>query len=217
MLRPLLFAAASLLVLGACASSTEPAGVSKPEPAGTSVVISPFNLGLKTADELVAAGNTPTAIQRLMQLAGDTSLSPQERSEVLYKLGKLSGSPTGYDAEGAVEYYEEVLKDFGATPAAKQAAAALPDAKATVAGHIATLESVDSVQSDEFLALFNLGRHQQAIDVMVANDILPGKEEMLAMYQIGYLCDDSNLTGRAFLVTDRDGTARTLRFCDFGK
>ncbi len=216
MLRPLLFAVASALVLGACASSTS-SGPAKPEATETSVVVSPFNLGLQTADELVAAGNTPTAIQRLMQLVGDTSLSPQQRSEVLHKLGQLSISPTGYDAEGAVDYFNEVLRDFATTAAAKQSAAALPAAKAAVAVHLATLESVDSTRTDEFLALFNLGRHQDAIDVMVANDILPGNEELLAMYQIGYLCDDSNLTGRAYSVSDRDGTVRSLRFCDFGK
>lgn len=216
MLRPLLFAVASALVLGACASSTS-SGPAKPEATETSVVVSPFNLGLQTADELVAAGNTPTAIQRLMQLVGDTSLSPQQRSEVLHKLGQLSISPTGYDAEGAVDYFNEVLRDFATTAAAKQSAAAQPAAEAAVAVHLATLESVDSTRTDEFLALFNLGRHQDAIDVMVANDILPGNEELLAMYQIGYLCDDSNLTGRAYSVSDRDGTVRSLRFCDFGK
>ena len=217
MLRPLLFAVTSALVLGACASSTTTSGTPKPEATETSVVVSPFNLGLQTADELVAAGNTPTAIQRLMQLVGDTSLSPQQRSEVLHKLGQLSISPTGYDAEGAVDYFNEVLRDFATTAAAKQSAAALPAAEATVAVHLATLESVDSTRSDKFLALFNLGRHQDAIDLMVANDILPGNEELLAMYQIGYLCDDSNLTGRAYSVSDRDGTVRSLRFCDFGK
>ena len=216
MLRPLLFAVASALVLGACASSTS-SGPAKPEATETSVVVSPFNLGLQTADELVAAGNTPTAIQRLMQLVGDTSLSPQQRSEVLHKLGQLSISPTGYDAEGAVDYFSEVVRDFATTAAAKQSAAALPAAEAAVAVHLATLESVDSTRTDEFLALFNLGRHQDAIDLMVANDILPGNEELLAMYQIGYLCDDSNLTGRAYSVSDRDGTVRSLRFCDFGK
>jgi uncharacterized protein (DUF2267 family) len=216
MLRPLLFAVASALVLGACASSTS-SGPAKPEATETSVVVSPFNLGLQTAEELVAAGNTPTAIQRLMQLVGDTSLSPQQRSEVLHKLGQLSISPTGYDAEGAVDYFNEVLRDFATTAAAKQSAAALPAAEAAVAVHLATVESVDSTRTDEFLALFNLGRHQDAIDLMVANDILPGNEELLAMYQIGYLCDDSNLTGRAYSVSDRDGTVRSLRFCDFGK
>jgi hypothetical protein len=153
MLRPLLFAVASALVLGACASSTS-SGPAKPEATETSVVVSPFNLGLQTADELVAAGNTPTAIQRLMQLVGDTSLSPQQRSEVLRKLGQLSISPTGYDAEGAVDYFNEVLRDFATTAAAKQSAAALPAAEATVAVHLATLESVDSTRTDEFLALF---------------------------------------------------------------
>ncbi len=216
MLRPLLFAVVSALVLGACASSTS-SGPAKPEATETSVVVSTFNLGLQTADELVAAGNTPTAIQRLMQLVGDTSLSPQQRSEVLHRLGQLSISPTGYDAEGAVDYFNEVLRDFATTAAAKQSAAALPAAEAAVAVHLATVESVDSTRSDKFLALFNLGRHQDAIDLMVANDILPGNEELLAMYQIGYLCDDSNLTGRAYSVSDRDGTLRSLRFCDFGK
>jgi hypothetical protein len=216
MLRPLLFAVASALVLGACASSPS-SGTSRPEATETPAVVSPFSLGLQTANELVAAGNTPTAIQRLMQLAGDTSLSPQQRSEVLHKLGKLSISPTGYDAEGAVEYFNEVLTDFATTAAAKQSAAALPGAKATVTVHLATLESVDSTRSDEFLALFNLGRHLEAIDVMIANDILPSNEELLAMYQIGYLCEDPNLTGRAYSVTDRDGTVRNLRFCDAGK
>ena len=214
MLRPILFAVASALVLGACASTTD---TTTTDTAATVVVETPFNLAMDTADELVAAGNTPTAIQRLMQLVGDTSLSPQERGDTLYRLGKLSGSPTGYDAEGAVDYYQEVLTDYATTDAATQSAAAMPGAQAKVAGLIATLESIDSTQSDEFFALFNLGRHQEAIDVMVANDILPGNEGLLAMYQIGYLCEDSNLTGRAYPVSDRDGTLRDLRFCDFGK
>jgi hypothetical protein len=215
MLRPILLAVASALVLGACASS--PDTTTSTTSTETVVVETPFNLAMATADELVAAGNTPTAIQRLMQLVGDTSLSPQERGDTLYRLGVLSGSPTGYDAEGSVDYFQEVLTDYATTDAAKPSAAALPAARAKVAELIATLESIDSTRSDEFFALFNLGRHQEAIDVMVANDILPGNEELLAMYQIGYLCEDSNLTGRAYPVSDRDGTARNLRFCDFGK
>ncbi len=214
MFRPLLFAVASAFVLSACASA--PASSGSSEGAETQAP-SPYALGIKTADELVAAGNTPTAIQRLMQLVGDTSITPLERGDTLFKLGKLSASPTGYDAEGAVEYFNEVLAGYPDTPAAKQAAAALPDAEAAVAAHLATLQSVNSTNSQKFLALFKLGRHQEAIDVMVANDIVPSNEELLAMFQIGYLCDDSNLTGRAYSVTDRDGTVRNLRFCDFGK
>lgn len=216
MLRPLLLAAACALVLSACASSNSP-GTSAPAAAGTTAVVSPYYFGLQTADGLVDAGNTPAAIQRLMQLAGDMSLSPEQRSEVLHRLGRLSISPTGYDAEGAVEYFNEVLTGFAQAPAAKQSAAALPAAEAAVAIHLATLESPDAARSDKFLALFGLGRHLDAIDLMIANDILPGDEELLAMYQIGYACEDSNLTGRAYSVTDRDGTVRNVRFCDAGK
>ena len=214
MLRPLLFAAASAFVLSACASAPASSGSSG---GAQTQAPSPYVLAIKTADELVAAGNTPTAIQRLMQLVGDTGIKPAERGDTLFKLGKLSASPTGYDSEGAVDYFKEVLAGYPNTAAAKQAAAALPGAEAAVAAHLATFGSINSTQSQKFLALFNLGRHQEAIDVMVANDIVPGNEELLAMFQIGYLCDDSNLTGRAYSVTDRDGTSRNLRFCDFGK
>jgi len=215
MLRPLLFAAASALVLGACASAPDTATTTT-DPSETAVP-SEYKLAHDTAAELVAAGNTPTAIQRLMQLVGDASLTPDERAETLYKLGQLSGSPTGYNAEGAVEYFYEVLADYASTPAAPKAAAALPGAEAAVADYVAIVDSVDATRTEQFQALMNLGRHQAAIDLMVANDILPGNEDLLAMYQIGYLCDDSNLTGRAYSVTDRDGTVRNLRFCDFGK
>jgi len=217
MLRPLLFAAASAVILAACASAPEAADSASTGSAAAAAEVSPFNLAFQTADELVAAGNTPTAIQRLMQLVGDTSLTDAQRSETLHKLGTLSVSPTGYDAEGAVEYFEEVLAGYKQTPAAKQSAAALPGAKQLVAEYLAIAGSDDSSRSAQFQALFSLGRHQDAIDLMVANDITPGNEELLAMYQIGYLCEDPGLTGRAYPVTDRDGTVRNVRFCDFGK
>lgn len=217
MLRPLLFAAASAVILAACASAPEAPASSSASSAAAAAEVSPFNLAFQTADELVQAGNTPTAIQRLMQLVGDASLTDVQRSEVLYKLGTLSASPTGYDAEGAVRYFEEVLADYKKTPAAKQSAAALPGAQELVSEYLAISGSDTAMRSEQFLALFKLGRHQDAIDLMVANDIMPGNEELLAMYQIGYLCEDSNLTGRAYPVTDRDGTVRNVRFCDFGK
>jgi hypothetical protein len=47
--------------------------------------------------------------------------------------------------------------------------------------------------------------------------IAPDNETLLAMYQFGYLSDARDLTGKAYTVTDRDGTVRTLRFADFGK
>lgn len=216
MLRPLLFAAASAVILAACASSPGPSGTATTDAAAVAEV-SQFDLAFQTADELVAAGNTPTAIQRLMQLVGDTSLTDAQRSQTLHRLGQLSYSPTGYNAEGAVDYFNEVLTGYANSPAAKKSAGEVVIAQGLVEDYIAIVESDDAVRSEQFLALMNLGRHQDAIDLMVANDITPGNEELLAMYQIGYLCEDSNLTGRAYPVTDRDGTVRSLRFCDFGK
>ena len=121
MLRPLLFAMASALVLGACASSPDTAGKSDSSATETVVVPSAYDLGFQTADELVAAGNTPTAIQPLMQLLGDTSLTPDQTANVLFKLGERSGSPTGFNAEGAVAYFKEVLSDYPMTGAAAPA------------------------------------------------------------------------------------------------
>jgi hypothetical protein len=217
MLRPLLFAAASALILSACASAPGASTSTESGATETAAKTSPFNLAIDTANELVKSGNTPTAIQRLMQLVGDTSLTPDQRAQTLYLLGDLSQSATGYNAEGGVAYLKEVIADFAATASAGKAKAKLPAAEAKVAVMLATLGSVDSTRSEQFLALMNLGRHQDAIDIMVANDLTPDNEELLAMQQIGYLCDDTNLTGRAYKVTDRDGTVRNLRFCDLGK
>ncbi len=217
MIRPVLLAAASAVILAACASAPEAPATSSASSGAVTAEISPLSLAFRTADELVAAGNTPAAIQRLMQAVSDTRLTETQRSDILFRLGELSASPTGYDAEGAVAYLEEVLSGYTQTPAAKQAAAALPGARQLVLKHLAVAGADTATRSEQFLALFSLGRHEDAIDLMVANDITPGNEELLAMYQIGYLCEDSNLTGRAYQVTDRDGTVRSVRFCDFGK
>ena len=37
------------------------------------------------------------------------------------------------------------------------------------------------------------------------------------MYQIGYLCEGDELTGRSYDAVEPDGTNHALRFCDFGK
>lgn len=217
MLRNLLFAAASAVILAACSSTPETTTTSTSNKTTSQTEVSPFNLAFKTADELVAAGNTPTAIQRLMQLAGDTTLTPNEKAATLYRLGDLSISPTGYDAVGAEEYFTEVLYDYPASPSSPEASKRLPEATALVAALQEIVNDVSATKSEKFNALMLLGEHQDAIDIMVANDLTPGNEELLAMYQIGYLCEDSNLTGRAYPITDRDGSERSVRFCDFGK
>ena len=214
MLRSLLFAAASAVILSACSTTTESP---EPAPEQSTAAKSTFDRAMTTVDDLVGAGNTPIAIERLMQLAGDTSLTEEQKAQTLVLLGDYSLAPTGYNAEGAAAYYQEARAEYPATKAAANAAAKLPAAEARIAELVAVLASVDSTRTQQFDALFNLGRYQDAIDLMVANDLLPGNEELLAMYQIGYLCEDSNLTGRLYQVTDRDGTVRDVRFCDFGK
>lgn len=217
MLRPILFAAASAVILAACSSTPESTTTASSSAATSETAASPLTLAFKTADELVAAGNTPTAIQRLMQLAGDTTLSANEKAATLYRLGDLSASARGYDATGAERYFTEVLSDYPASPSAPKASQRLPEITALVAALQEIVDDVNSTRSEKFNALMLLGEHQDAIDIMVANDITPDNEELLAMYQIGYLCEDSNLTGRAYSITDRDGTERSVRFCDFGK
>ncbi len=216
MLRSLLFAASSAAILAACSSTPE-----KPEPVApataSAAVKSSFDRAMGTVDELVSAGNTPVAIERLMQLAGDVSITDEERARTLVLLGDYSLAPGGYNAEGAVAYYREVLTGHPSSKAAVDAAKKLPGAEARVASYLSTLKSPDLTRTDEFNALFGLGRHQAAVDVMTAYNLTPDNESLLAMYQIGYLCEDPGLTGRAYDVIDRDGTKRKVRFCDLGK
>lgn len=212
MIRFSLAAVASALVLAACA--TQAPGTDEPAPV---VVPSQYELGMSTADELQAAGNVPTAIQRLMQLAGDPELTPEQKADVLYELGALSMSPTGYDLPGAVGYFDEVIANHPDTDAARRAKAKLPEARAQVEALNALLASSDTTNTERFNALMQLGRHQDAIDLMTQYDLQPDNEVKLAMYQIGYLCDESGLTGQSYTVQDRDGTSRQLRFCDYGK
>lgn len=211
MIRLSLAAVASALVLAACATQA-PATDTTPV-----VVPSQYELGMKTAVELQDAGNVPTAIQRLMQLAGDTEISPEQKADVLYELGVLSMSPTGYDLPGAVGYFDEVIANHPGTDAARRAAPKLAEARAQVEALNAVLASADTTHTERFNALMKLGRHQDAIDLMSQYNIEPDNEVKLAMYQIGYLCDESGLTGQSYAVTDRDGTSRKLRFCDYGK
>lgn len=215
MIRLFLSAAASLLVLSACA--TDP--TSAPSAPGTPAVteLAGFELAMKTVADLRATGNPQAAIQRLMQLAGDSTLSPNERAEALFQLGELSIGPGGYDAIGAVGFFEEIIRDYSGSDWKEAAVLKLDQARDTVNLLSATVEDPAATRTEKFDALMNLGRHQDAIDLMIASDLTPGNEPLLAMFQIGYLCEDPNLTGRAYEVTDRDGTARRLRFCDFGK
>ena len=216
MLRPLLFAAASAVILAACASAPETPATDSAAAAATATKSS-FERALETVDQMGAAGETQIAISRLMQLVGETNLTDAEQAKALLLLGDYSLLPDGYNAEGGLGYYRELIASFPGSASAAEAKTKIPPAEEKVAAYLTTLASVDSTRTEEFSALFNLGRHQEAIDLMVANDLMPDNDVLLAMYQIGYLCEDSNLTGRAYDVTQSDGTVASVRFCDFGK
>lgn len=214
MIRLTLAAAVSALVLSACATSTEPATDAATAPA---VVPSQYELGMSTAAELQEAGNVPTAIQRLMQLAGDPDLSADEKASVLYEMGVLSMSAGGYDVPAAVGYFDEIIANYPGTEWARRAESKLPEARAQMETLNAVIGSPTATHTEQFNALMKLGRHLDAIDLMTQYSIQPTNEVTLAMYQIGYLCDEAGLTGQSYTVTDRDGTVRRLRFCDMGK
>lgn len=214
MIRLSLAAAASALILAACAS--EPGPAPRPEH-GAVVVPTGYELGMASAGELRAAGNVPAAIQRLMQLAGDPGLTPDQKASVLFELGTLSKGPGGYDLAGSLSYFDEIVATYPGTEWANRAAAELAATRAELDVQNAIAASPTSTPAEKFYALMKLGRHFDAIDLMTSYSIEPDNDVKLAMYQIGYLCDESGLTGQSYTVTDRDGTVRTLRFCDYGK
>ncbi|MFN7055213.1 hypothetical protein [Hyphomonas sp.] len=214
MMRILTAAAVSALMITACASQPETPPVAPPP---VTELPSTFALGIETTETLTAAGNVPAAIHRLMQLAGDPNLSAAEKAEVLYRLGELSEGPGGYDLSAAAGYYDEVIRDFPGTPWARRAAEKLPATQVRIETLNAALASPDTTRMERFEALMALGRHEDAIDLFTAHALQPGNEPLLAMYQIGYLCDEPNVTGPTYRVTDRDGTVRSVRVCEFGK
>ena len=110
MIRLSLAAAASALVLVACASA--PATETTTEVAASTATVSPFEMAMQTVQDLVDAGNTPAAIDRLTQLTGDPTLSRNQLAEVLSRRGELRLGEHGYDTMGAVEDFQEVTEDF---------------------------------------------------------------------------------------------------------
>lgn len=213
MIRLSLIAAASALILGACTTSP-----TTPDPAAETVVVpSSYELGLQTATELKEAGNVPVAIQRLMQVAGDPDITSEQKARVLYEMATLSMGKGGYDLTAGVGYLDEIILNHPDTEFAGKASKLLPGANARVEELNAVLASADSTQTQKFYALMELGRHLDAIDLMTSYSLETDNEVKLAMYQIGYLCDEAGLTGQTYTVTDRDGTSRSLRFCDYGK
>ena len=124
MSRNLFAATAAAFVLAACATTTpveapvEPV-VEAAETAVTDIVVPPelsrVDLAMGTVDQLVAAGNTQTALDRLTQLLGDATLTDQERGEVLTRRGQLRSADKGFDLWGGIEDLENVAEQFEGT------------------------------------------------------------------------------------------------------
>ena len=219
MIRPSFFAAVSVLVLAACASVPETVKVPGGSDTATAAAMpdSAFELAMQTVEGLVVAGNTQAANDRLTQLLGSPALSQEEYAETLFRRGEIRFGPGGYDALGAVEDFQEIVDSYGDTAWYTAALQMLDPARSKATTLETQLTQPETTKLQKFNFLMELGMHQDAIDLMIANDLTPDNEALIAMYDIGYLCEGDELTGRTYEAVELDGTARSLRFCDFGK
>lgn len=219
MIRTPLFLAASAMLLAACASGPETAKIpgGSDMTAASAVPDSAFELAMQTVEGLVEAGNAQAAMDRLTQLLGSPALTRDEYAEALFRRGEIRFGPGGYDSLGAVEDFEEITDSYGDTAWYTAALPMLDSARGKVTTLETQLSQPEMSRLQKFNFMMELGMHQDGIDLMIANDLLPDNDALIAMYDIGYLREDDALTGRAYDAVEQDGTARKLRFCDFGK
>ncbi len=214
-----IIAVSSLVLMAACATSTDasrqPVSADVP-PASQSVTPDPFDLAMHTVEELVAAGNEQIAIDRLTQLLGHPDLSDEDAAATLLKRAELRYGD-GHDLRGAVRDLDElVAKYMDGEPSGLVGDFAF-SAKAEEQRLIAALETGDLSPTETFETLFRLGDHQEAVDLIFSRNLKPDNAYIVDLFQVGYLCEDSDLTGPSFDMTEPDGTERTVRFCEFGK
>ncbi len=216
MIRISLFAAASALALAACSTAPAPAAGTD-GPSQITQSLSAFARAMQTVDGLVDAGNTQTAIDRLTQLTGDPSLTNDQLAETLLRRGELRLSSTGYDVMGAIDDFEEIINALPETTSYAAAVPMLETARGKATSLNFLLNQPETTRLEKFNILMQLGQHQDAIDLMIQADLTPDNETLIAMYQIGYLCEGDELTGRSYDAIETDGTTHELRFCDAGK
>ena len=217
MIRLSLAAAASALVLAACTSTPAPTTDAATTRAAAVSAMPPYEMAMETVEKLVTADNTQAAIDRLTQLTGDPSLTHDQMAEVLYRRGELRLGEHGFDTMGAIDDFQEILTDYSDTEWSTAASSMLDSAHGKATSLNTLLSQPETTHMQRFNILMELGRYDDAIDLMLANDITPDNDTLLAMYQIGYLCEGDELTGRTYDLTEPDGTFHELRFCDFGK
>ncbi len=213
-----LVAVSFLTIVAACASTdtTEPVAITDVSEATDPVVPNNFDLAMQTVADLVAAGNEQLAIDRLTQLLGDPKLTESEKAAGVFERAELRYGD-GNNVWGAIEDYEEVISAF---PSSDQAALAIPrldTARGEATSLNGLIEMGEITPTEEFEYRFRLGEHQDAADLMLDRNLKPENEYLLDMFQVGYLCDDPNLTGPSYDLVEPDGTERLVRFCEFGK
>lgn len=218
----LALASGSLALLAACASTTTtepaaPAVAVEPPAEAADLADSPFELAMSTVSSLEEAGNEQTAIDRLTQLLGDTSLDPVQRMLALERRAILRAGE-GHDVFGAIEDYSTLLEMEGLS-ADQQIA--YTEARDILNGEATSLnfllEQGNLSRTERFETLFRLGQHQDAMDYMLANNLTPGNDYLVDMYQMGFLCEGDEFGGPVYAATEPDGTPRSLQYCDFGK
>lgn len=214
-----LFAVSVLALLGACATSTtvEPVVVDTPPPVQETEIPSAFSLAMDTVDGLIDAGNEQAAILRLQQLVGMQDATDAERALALHMMAELQYGD-GNDVFGAISTLDELLETYPDYEAAADAEALRDTARGEATSLNFELQTDSALTPTErFETMFRLGRHQDAADFMLSRDLTPENAYLLDMYQVGYLCDDDELTGPSYDMVEPDGTTRTLHFCEFGK
>lgn len=214
-------ASASLAILAACASTVpdvppaEAPAAPVSEPAA--LADNPFDLAMNTVSQLEAAGNEQVAIDRLTQLLGDTELTDAQRADVLWARAQLRYGE-GNDVFGAIADLDALLEMESLEP---QRQAEATEMRNTARGEATSLnfmlETGDLSRTERFEALFRLGEHQRAVDLMLETGLVPENAYLIDLYQIGYLCEGEEFGGPVYEATDLDGTARSLQYCDLGK
>ncbi|MEM9669343.1 MAG: hypothetical protein AAF950_10500 [Pseudomonadota bacterium] len=218
MFRTVTFSLAMTALATGCATTVSDSDTATTDAASISTSdITEFDRALSTADALVEAGNTPTAIDRLTQLLGDPSLTDAQRAVLYFERGKLRMSESGFDVWGAIADFEKVVDDYPESVVVTETQDLLGLARGEATSLNFLLDQPESTRSQRFSALLRLGEHDDAIDLMLSSNLRPENRELVAMYQIGYLCDGEDQTGPSYSATEPDGTRRELRFCDFGK
>lgn len=209
----------------ACASTATDTGVTEPAESAVSTttttieeVAAPtaYDLAMDTVRKLVAAGNEQQAIDRIAQLLGRPELTDSQKARALFSMAELQLGK-GNNVFGAIDSLSELISDYPGSELFSKASSLRDIARGEATSLNGLLQQGTLSPTKQFEALFRLGQHQEAADLMLSRNLSPENAYILDMYQIGYLCDDNTLTGPKYALSEPDGTQRIVRFCDFGK